>query len=171
MSTCSPGVSSRVDALIALYPPSLFFHDAEGAYSPPPMYRARADGALPAGILLEAASSPETAEAISPLNGIGPGYPPTALWHGGADDYVPPMHSLRIYEALIAAGVKADLHILARAWHAFDFAPSLLDSVQRDTALFLRRVLTDTPAITTEYVDSMSNAPPAFVERIRAAVS
>ena len=66
-------------------------------------------------------------------------WPRVSVWHGGADAYVPPSNSIRMYEALAKAGVFVDLHIVAGVAHAFDFAPSQLETVQQASALFFRR--------------------------------
>jgi len=63
------------------------------------------------------------------------------LLHGTADRIVPPSASLRMYEALVAAKVPAELHMVAEQPHGY--------TVQRDfhrlsctlMTLFLKRYL------------------------------
>ena len=55
-----------------------------------------------------------------------------------------------MYEALVQAGVVADLHLVAGVAHVFDFAPSHLATVQKATALFLRRTISDPEVLQAE---------------------
>lgn len=164
-------VSARADAVISLYPPVMFYHESELDLSPTGLARNNAAGELQAGVLLDDVSDPEMAIAISPLSHIGPGFPPTSLWHGGADGVVPPPHTLRLYEELVRHGVTTDLHIISRAWHGFDSTASLGDLVARTVALFLRRVLSERNALALEHAQLIPDTFPAPLrDRILAAI-
>ncbi|MBM4259408.1 MAG: alpha/beta hydrolase [Deltaproteobacteria bacterium] len=142
-------VSSTINAIISIYPVTLFKQDWPGCYNGDAPIAA-SDGYLPASLLLEDKLTEEQVQAISPYSYVTPHFPSTALWHGGADTYVPPSHSIRMYEALVRAGVIADLHLIAGVAHVFDFAPSHLATVQHATALFLRRTISDPKAMQEE---------------------
>jgi acetyl esterase/lipase len=142
-------VSSSVNAIISIYPVTLFKKDWEGCYSGDAPIAAT-DDYLPASLLLEDRLTEDNIRAISPYTYVTPQFPPTALWHGGADAYVPPSHSLRMYEALVQASVTVDLHLVAGVAHVFDFAPSHRAAVQHATALFLRRIVCEAEALREE---------------------
>ena len=142
-------VSSRVNAIISIYPVTLFKKDWEGCYTGDTPIAA-ADDSFPASLLLADRLTEDNIRAISPYTYVTPQFPPTALWHGGADAYVPPSHSLRMYDALVQAGVTVDLHLVAGVAHVFDFAPSHRATVQHATALFLRRTVCETEALQEE---------------------
>ena len=142
-------VPSIINAIVSIYPVTLFKKDWPGCYhGDAPI--AAPDDSLPASVLLENKLTVDTLREISPYSYVTPHFPPTALWHGGADAYVPPSHSIRMYEALVHAGVVADLHLVAEVAHVFDFAPSHLATVQQATALFLRRTISDPQALQGE---------------------
>jgi acetyl esterase/lipase len=143
------GVSSKVNAVVSIYPVTLFKKDWEGCYNGDAPIAAP-DDYLPASLLLEDRLTEENIRAISPYSYVTPDFPPTALWHGGADAYVPPANSIRMYEALARAGVFVDLHLVAGVAHAFDFAPSQLETVQQASALFFRRAVSDLATIKAE---------------------
>lgn len=48
--------------------------------------------------------------------------PPTFLVHAGDDDAVPVKNSLLFYDALLAHGVRAELHVYPAGGHGFSFA-------------------------------------------------
>jgi acetyl esterase/lipase len=143
------GVSSAVNAIVSIYPVTLFKKDWQGCYEGDAPVAAP-DDYLPASLLLENRLSEDNIAAISPYTYVTPDFPPTALWHGGADAYVPPSNSMLMYDALAKAGVFVDLHLVAGVAHAFDFAPSQLDTVQRASALFFRRAVSEPGEIRAE---------------------
>lgn len=97
----------------------------------------------PAAMLLGDLASAQTARAISPLAHIGPAFPPTFLLQGMDDPLVTPAMSLRLFEALVAAGVPTSLHCYHGHTHEFAALPSMLGAVQAEVALFLRRAMVD----------------------------
>lgn len=94
------GVSDRVDAAVALYPP----------ISPSALVKADGECVI--------ALTPDAAEYPSLLDTIGPGMVPTMLLHGRDDSIVPCSHGERIYERLQSCGVDSELCVLAGADHA-----------------------------------------------------
>lgn len=121
-------VDTPVSAVIAVYAPTLLSHGV------------RARGAVPLAAL---ADDPDAgaalAEAASPLTYVTDRFPPTLLIHGGADTVVPPLASLLMYEALVAAGVPTELHMYAEQAHAFDALPQFGRQCAAEMTLFLDR--------------------------------
>jgi acetyl esterase/lipase len=124
------GVSASLAAVAAIFPPTVFSPGEE-----------RVHGGSPARALLGEAATAEAAQAASPLTSVRPGYPPTFLLHGTADKVVPPSASLVMYEALVAAGVPAELHLYAEQPHGFAAQPEFIDLCCAEIAHFLRRYL------------------------------
>lgn len=56
----------------------------------------------------------------SPATFVRHDFPPTMLIHGNADMTVPVAQSLRMYEQLVDAGAKAELHVFEGMPHSFD---------------------------------------------------
>lgn len=100
-------------------------------------------GQAPAVNLLAGAVEESAARLASPLHRAGPGFPPTFLIHGAEDWLVNHASSQRMFDALIAAGVKAELHIYSAHTHEFADAPYMLEPVEAEAALFIRRHLID----------------------------
>ena len=122
------GVSSAVAAVAAIYAPTLFF--AEGSV--------RESGGLPFMVLAEGGDDAAAALA-SPVRHVTAEFPPTFLAHGTTDTTVPVSASLRMYEALAAAGVPTELHLYAEQPHAFDAQPKFGRQVAAEMLLFLDR--------------------------------
>ena len=122
------GVSSAVAAVAAIYAPTLFFADGS----------ARESGGLPFMVLAEQGDDAAAALA-SPVRQVSAGYPPTFLAHGTTDTTVPVSASVRMYEALVAAGVPVELHLYAEQPHAFDAQPKFGRQVAAEMLLFLDR--------------------------------
>lgn len=59
--------------------------------------------------------------------------------HGNNDTTVPVGDSFKMYEALIAAGASAEMHIFAGQPHAFDAAPDYGRECAALIDLFLKR--------------------------------
>lgn len=53
----------------------------------------------------------------SPLNNVRAGLPPYLLIHGESDSYVPAVHALRMRDALVASGNRAELLMLRGGGH------------------------------------------------------
>lgn len=133
------GVSGSAAAVVAIFPPTLFYTGEE-----------RTRGASPARALMGDAATDEAARAAGPLTHIRPGYPPTFLLHGTADKVVPPSASIVLYEALVAAGVPVELHMYAEQPHGFAGQPEFIDLCAAEIAHFLRRYLVVADSVTAE---------------------
>jgi acetyl esterase/lipase len=109
----------------------------------------RLDGPAPPGMpslaegLLGPAPSAEAIRAASPVHRIGAGFPPTFLLGGMADFLVPPAATLELFHALEAAHADVDLHLYHGHLHEFALLPSMLEPVQAEVALFLKRAVVD----------------------------
>jgi acetyl esterase/lipase len=98
------GVSSAVAACVAYYPPALM--------------RWRDDG-VPNPVMPPDATNEDYANA-SPLTYMKAGCPPVLLLHGTSDNLIPFDHSRRLFDALRAAAVPAELYLLDGVDHEFD---------------------------------------------------
>jgi len=127
----------QLRAVVAIFPPTLL--------SP---RDAMEEGAVPALALLGDDDTAEAAAAASPLNYVRPGFPPTLLLHGNADELVPAKASMRMYEALLAARVPAELHMVADQPHAYVLQRDFHRLSVQIIALFLRRYLGLRPDVT-----------------------
>jgi acetyl esterase/lipase len=97
--------------------------------------------------LMAGTDAKSLAEA-SPVTYARTGFPPTMLLHGNADETVPVEQSVLMYDALVAAGAKAELHIFEGAPHSFDREPGFGRNSASLMALFLgRHVPAKTPAV------------------------
>jgi acetyl esterase/lipase len=86
-----------------------------------------------------ASSVPGLAREASPVSHASAAAPPVLLMHGAADDLVPPAQSIRLAEALRAAGATADLELVPGATHMWNGA-SDTDGIVRRSVQFLRTV-------------------------------
>jgi acetyl esterase/lipase len=109
----------------------------------------RLDGPAPPGMpsmaegLLGPSPTPAAIRAATPVEQIGAGFPPTFLL-GGMDDFlVPPVATLELFHALLAAKAEVDLHLYHGHLHEFTRLPSMLEPVQAEVALFLKRAMVD----------------------------
>lgn len=110
-----PGISCKVQAVVDLYGPSDFF-EMPGKDSPE-------IGALwqtPESLLFggHISAREDMAKAASPLTYIDKDTPPFLIFHGTEDSVVSIHQSELLYDALIKAGVEADLYELEGANHA-----------------------------------------------------
>lgn len=135
----NPGISSALAAVAAIYPPVAFQGDGE-----------KVSGSVPASALLGQSATVEAVRAAGPINYVSAGFPPAFLLHGTADKVVPPSASIRMYEALSAAGAQVELKMYSHLPHGFARVPSLLDDVQAEIASFFRRTLVAPAAFRAE---------------------
>jgi acetyl esterase/lipase len=120
-SVGTPGVSSKVDACIGVYP--------------------LASAQIARGLFGEAGATPEAITAASPTTYIGPNFSPTIFIHGTADTTVPLSSSVDFFNKLLAANVPTALTAIQGAQHAFD--NGALDAVEvmaQSIDLFLDRL-------------------------------
>jgi dienelactone hydrolase len=117
----TPGVSSKVDACIGVYP--------------------LASAQIARGLFGEGGATPEAIAAASPTTYIAAGFAPTIFIHGTADTTVPLSSSIDFFNKLLALNVPTALTAIQGAQHAFDNAA--LDSVEvmaQSIDLFLDRL-------------------------------
>ncbi len=85
----------------------------------------------------------EDQDNASPIHWVAEDFPPTLLIHGNADNVVPVSESIKMYDALKAAGAKSELHIYEGAPHAFDAVPEFGRQVTELMLLFIDRQVRD----------------------------
>jgi acetyl esterase/lipase len=121
------GVSTAVAAAIAFYAPVLLGRP----------------GALNERVakLLGADATDEAIAAASPVTYVTKDMPPVLLIHGNQDELVPDKGSIIMYEALRAAGARAELHIYDGVPHAFDASPAFGRQAAAIMDLFLDRTV------------------------------
>jgi len=114
----NPKESSRVEGVIDFFGPTDLPAMDDGASSckTPLVHRApNSPESLLLGCNLD--DCPDRAKAASPIAYVARDNPPFLILHGTADCQVPHSQSQRLYDALRAAGVKADLHLLPDVGH------------------------------------------------------
>jgi acetyl esterase/lipase len=104
----SHGVSSRLAAVVAVYPGTDLTHITDRNHF--------------AAFLGDDATA-EDARLASPVRYVSPNFPPTLLLHGSRDETVRPRESQLMYEALEPASVPVELHLFAGQPHGFDTDP------------------------------------------------
>jgi acetyl esterase/lipase len=125
----TPGVPADVAAVIAVYPPTR-------------LPRVPSEITGEAGELDgDGGGDAEAAALASPVHHAAPGFPPTLLVHGAADELVPVRASFLMYEHLVAAGTSVDLHVYADQAHAFDAEPAFGRLCATEMVSFLGRYL------------------------------
>jgi acetyl esterase/lipase len=120
-SVGTPGVSSKVDACIGVYP--------------------LASAQTARGLFPEGQATPENIAAASPTSYISSSFAPTIFVHGTADTTVPLASSMDFFNKLLAANVPTALTAIQGAQQAFDNAA--LDAVEvmaQSIDLFLDRL-------------------------------
>lgn len=84
-----------------------------------------------------ASSAPDLARQASPVTHASASAPPILLMHGAVDDMVPPAQSVRLAEALTAAGATVELELVPGATHFWNGASDVRGIVARSIE-FLR---------------------------------
>jgi acetyl esterase/lipase len=118
----TPGVSSKVNACIGVYP--------------------LASAQIATGLFPEGQATPENIAAASPTTYIGSSFAPTIFIHGEADTTVPVSSSIDFFTKLKAANVASALTVIQGAAHAFD--NGALDAVEvmaQSIDLFMDRLI------------------------------
>ena len=125
----TPGVDTFVGAVIAVYP-AVKFHVGQ-----------RTSGANRAEAILGSNPDPAEAERAGPINHVSTDFPPTCFLHGNGDKVVPPAASMNFYNALIAAGATAELHMYAQMPHGWARWPNWIGPTMSQASVFLQRYL------------------------------
>ncbi len=134
------------------------------AFFAPPRLDAPAPPGMPslAESLLGPAPTAAAIRAASPVHRIGAGFPPTFLLGGMADFLVPPPAMLELFHALVAAQAPVDIHLYHGHLHEFAMLPSMLEPVQAEVALFLKRAVVDPAAYRAENLQLNPFARPGW---------
>jgi acetyl esterase/lipase len=114
---------AAIAAVVAYYPPSEINWRPDGSIDP----------VMPPG------STDEDFRRASPITYMTAGYPPTLLMHGTGDRLVAFSHSRRLFDALAAAGVPAELYLPSGMDHDFDSNPDFAEICAQLAALFIDR--------------------------------
>lgn len=113
------GLSSKVQGVIDFFGPTDFLamDDRTGTCKTPMTHRVPDS---PESQLLgcNIADCPDKVKKADPITYVSRDDPPFLILHGTGDCLVPPSQSQKLYDALRAAGVKADLHLLPDVGHA-----------------------------------------------------
>lgn len=105
--------SLGVAAAIAFYPPVDFHSEmTKATRSPSEM-----------SYLLGDDVSAERLTAMSPITHVRADFPPTLLLTGNRDERVHSSESVHMYESILAAGGRCELHLFDGLEHAFDMHP------------------------------------------------
>lgn len=138
-------------------------------YAPTALSLAPGPGELPAQSILGPDATNDAAAAASPIHHVEH-YPPTILIHGTADRFIPPAMSLRLFDALTAAGVVSELHLIARQDHEFDTTPRYTLSSTHLVVEFLRAQVIEPDQVAKEVIEGnpLASMPPPGGEAGRA---
>ena len=126
----SDSAESRVAAVISLFAPAI-------------LERPRGPGPNALTMLLGPDADDRAIEAVNPIAHVRAGFPPTFLLGGMDDPLVPPAVTLRLFDALVRAECAVDLHLVHGHTHEFSALPSMLEPIQAEVALFLKRSVVD----------------------------
>jgi acetyl esterase/lipase len=121
------GVSSAIAACLAYYPAPEITRPADGS-----AHQLMAEDATDADY-----------RAASPIFTIGAQTVPTVFFHGTADAMIPPAASEKLYAALVAAGVPAELHTFHGVSHEFDRHPEFAEQCAALAGLFIDHQVLD----------------------------
>jgi acetyl esterase/lipase len=143
-------VSSSVQAVCDFYGPTDFYRIATdpAKHFGPSCAEWKLLGGSPAQL-------PDLGRLASPISFVGPGAPPFLIVHGTNDTIVSPVQSQVFYDALIKAGVRAELHIIPGARHGGDpfYTPEIHNLVQS----FFDKYLKPNPTNSSPTMGSVSS--------------
>lgn len=114
----NPKESSRVQGVIDFFGPTDFLAMDDGASScKTPLVHRTPDSPESQLLGCNLDDCPDKVKASNPITYVSGDDPPFLILHGKADCQVPHSQSQRLYDALRAAGVKADLRLLPDVGH------------------------------------------------------
>jgi acetyl esterase/lipase len=123
-------------------------------YSPAALTMPPSPGDIPAPLLLGPAMSPDTAASASPIAHVDASFPPAIFLHGAADRFLSSIASRRLFDAVSAAGVVAEMHLIAGQDHEFDMTPRYADSASHAVVEFIRNQISEREQVADEVVAS-----------------
>lgn len=129
-------VSSRVAAVVAIFPPT----DLQPYVELGNPMRER----FPA-----LQFDPNRAPEVSPLYHVTPDDPPTLLIHGDQDKLVPIWHSEKLHDVMAKQGVESQLVVIGGAAHGFHGADARRAS-DAQVAWFLKHLAKKRPSVSTQ---------------------
>ncbi len=124
--------SSALGAVVAVFPPVLLFVGDD-----------RPSGGSPAAALVPGTDDAHLATEASPIRYVTAAFPPTFLLHGTNDRVVPVSATLRMGEALRAAGAPVETHLYHDQPHGFSSFPGFVGLIAAEASNFLERNLGD----------------------------
>lgn len=114
-----------------------------GFYAPVALGGELAPFRTPPVDLLLAGGDEDHALALSPITYVNAAFPKTFLLSGDEDFGVPMHTTLRLFQDLVDAGARPELHIFREQTHEFAPLPSLIGPVIDEVAFFLQRAVVD----------------------------
>lgn len=123
---------TEVAGVVAVHPPTTLFMPGD-----------RPAHASDAANLMGKAATVTRARAASPTTYVKADFPPSLFLHGSSDVLAPHAASQWMYDALIAAGAPAELHLFHGHNHGFADLPSMAAPIAAEAALFLDRMVVD----------------------------
>jgi acetyl esterase/lipase len=113
------GISSKVQAAVAFYPPTNFQTMDTWAVRKCEMPRCHDDASSPESQLIGCAiqTCPEKVQAANPLRYVTPSDPPLMILHGGSDPLVPHHQGEQLYMELNKACLESTFISLPKAGH------------------------------------------------------
>ena len=131
-------------------------------YAPAALSLTPGPGELPAQAILGPDATAGEVAAASPASYVSGRFPPAVLVHGTADRLIPPAVSVRFYDALTAAGVTAELHLIAGQDHEFDMTPRYTRITSDLVAGFLRAQVVEPEQAAKEVLEGnpLASMPP-----------
>lgn len=126
--TLGDGTGTSVAAVIGFYAPVALGGEL-APFRPPPVD------------LLLGGGDEEKALALSPITYVNAAFPKTFLLSGDEDFGVPMYTTLKLFQDLVDAGARPELHIFRQQTHEFAPLPSMIGPVMDEVAFFLDRAV------------------------------
>lgn len=98
-------------------------------------------GRVPSSLLFPPGTPTDELDGASPIDLLHPGFPPTVIQHGSADQLIDVRSSITLYQSLRTHGVQTSLHLHTDRDHEFDRAPSQLDATADVVGRFIEHTV------------------------------